>query len=97
MPLNHSKLIANGTNTSSTLSTLSSVSIGSNASTPFEPSPTADFDRSDDVVYHYTMNVVTAVRYLLQGVQEARVDQYLDLVKVFNSNTYFGFLEKQLF
>ena len=87
VPLNHSKPIANGTNTSSTLSTLSSVSIlssASTASTPVEPSPTAELDRRDDPVYHCTMNVVTAVRYLLQGVQEARVDQYLELVKVFN-------------
>ncbi|CAG2105622.1 unnamed protein product [Medioppia subpectinata] len=78
VPSNHSKVVSNGTNNSSTLSTLSSIS---NPSTPLEPTPTADLDRSDDGVYHYTMNVVNAVRYLLQGVQEARVEQYLELVK----------------
>jgi len=42
---------------------------------------TAELNRTDDDVYHYTMNVVNAVRYLLQGVQEARVEHYLELVK----------------
>jgi hypothetical protein len=84
----HSKSITNGTINSSA-STLSSVSIGSAVSNPSEPTPTADLDRSDDEVYHYTMNVVNAVRLLLQGVQDSRVDQYLDLVKVINLYIHF--------
>jgi len=83
----HSKTTKNGT-IDSNMSTLSSVSMASSASTPVEPTPTADLDRSDDEVYQYTMNVVNAVRLLLQGVQESRVDQYLDLVKVMNLFMY---------
>ncbi|XP_054154362.1 focal adhesion kinase 1-like isoform X2 [Oppia nitens] len=84
VPLSHSKPIANGTNNSSTLSTLSSISMAStntSSNTPLDTQPTADIDRTNDEVYNYTMNVVNAVRFLLQGVQEARVDQYIDLVK----------------
>ncbi|XP_074102045.1 protein tyrosine kinase 2 Fak isoform X2 [Cotesia typhae] len=46
-----------------------------------EPTPTADLDRSNDKVYDCTTNVVRAVMSLSQGVQQSKVDQYLELVR----------------
>ena len=44
-------------------------------------STSSEIDRTDDLVYKYTTRVVSAVRQLLQGVQEARTRDYLQLVK----------------
>ena len=46
-----------------------------------EPTPTADLDRSNDKVYDCTTSVVKAVMSLSQGVQQNKVDQYLELVR----------------
>lgn len=46
-----------------------------------EPTPTADLDRSNDKVYDCTTNVVRAVMSLLQGVQQSKAEQYLELVR----------------
>ncbi|XP_011312276.1 focal adhesion kinase 1 isoform X2 [Fopius arisanus] len=46
-----------------------------------EPTPTADLDRSNDRVYDCTTNVVRAVMFLSQGVQQNKADQYLELVR----------------
>uniref|UniRef100_A0A6V7JJ46 Focal AT domain-containing protein n=1 Tax=Bracon brevicornis TaxID=1563983 RepID=A0A6V7JJ46_9HYME len=46
-----------------------------------EPTPTADLDRSNDKVYDCTTNVVRAVMFLSQGVQQSEADQYLELVQ----------------
>ncbi|CAL1265166.1 unnamed protein product [Larinioides sclopetarius] len=43
--------------------------------------PTAELDRTGDTVYENTTNVVKAVMSLSQGVQQGRVDDYLELVK----------------
>ncbi|XP_017776897.1 PREDICTED: focal adhesion kinase 1 isoform X4 [Nicrophorus vespilloides] len=46
-----------------------------------EPNRTADLDRSNDKVYDSTTLVVKAVMALSQGVQQARAEKYLDLVR----------------
>ncbi|XP_015113268.1 focal adhesion kinase 1 isoform X5 [Diachasma alloeum] len=46
-----------------------------------EPTPTADLDRSNDKVYDCTTNVVRAVMFLSQGVQQNKAEQYLELVR----------------
>ncbi|KAL7299431.1 hypothetical protein TKK_0007674 [Trichogramma kaykai] len=46
-----------------------------------EPTPTADLDRKNDKVYECTTSVVRAIMALSQGVQQARVDQYLEFVR----------------
>lgn len=46
-----------------------------------EPTPTARLDRTHDKVYDATTSVVRAVMLLSQGVQQARSDNYVDLVK----------------
>ncbi len=46
-----------------------------------EPTPTARLDRTHDRVYDATTAVVRSVMILSQGVQQARSDQYVDLVK----------------
>src|ERR1700691_4130537 len=67
----HSKSCLTNSSASSSLSP-------PNASTPIEPTPTANLDRTGDAVYQYTMSVVCAVRQLLQGVQESRTADYID-------------------
>lgn len=64
----------NGTNSSGISSSLSSSSVNFTQ-------PTANLDRTDDIVYQFTTNVVQAVRLLLQGVQASKVDNYIELVK----------------
>lgn len=46
-----------------------------------EPTPTARLDRTHDKVYDATTSVVRAVMLLSQGVQQAKSDFYVDLVK----------------
>ncbi|XP_064486390.1 focal adhesion kinase 1-like isoform X2 [Ornithodoros turicata] len=46
-----------------------------------EPAPTAELDRTDDRVYGCTTQVVRSVMTLSQGVQENRLEEFLDLVK----------------
>lgn len=46
-----------------------------------EPTPTARLDRTHDKVYDATTCVVRAVMLLSQGVQLAKSDNYVDLVK----------------
>ena len=46
-----------------------------------EPTPTARLDRAHDKVYDATTSVVRAVMLLSQGVQQAKSDNYVDLVK----------------
>lgn len=46
-----------------------------------EPTPTARLDRTHDKVYDATTSVVRAVMLLSQGVQQAKSDNYVDLVK----------------
>lgn len=41
----------------------------------------AELDRTNDTVYASTTNVVRAIMALSTGVQSAKVDQYLDLVR----------------
>lgn len=42
--------------------------------------PTALMDRQDDLVYQYMTSIVTATKSLLSGVQQNRVDSYVELV-----------------
>lgn len=46
-----------------------------------EPTPTARLDRTYDKVYDATTSVVRSVMLLSQGVQQAKSDTYVDLVK----------------
>ncbi|XP_046437098.1 focal adhesion kinase 1-like isoform X5 [Daphnia pulex] len=46
-----------------------------------EPTPTARLDRTHDKVYDATTSVVRAVMLLSQGVQQAKIENYVDLVK----------------
>ncbi|EFX90064.1 hypothetical protein DAPPUDRAFT_309846 [Daphnia pulex] len=46
-----------------------------------EPTPTARLDRTHDKVYDATTSVVRAVLLLSQGVQLAKIENYVDLVK----------------
>ncbi|EFX76463.1 hypothetical protein DAPPUDRAFT_7154, partial [Daphnia pulex] len=46
-----------------------------------EPKPTARLDRTHDKVYDATKSVVRAVVLLSQGVQQAKIEKYVDLVK----------------
>ena len=52
--------------------------------TPPEPPPDVDveLDRTNDHVYSATTNVVRAVMEMTRGVQQAKADQYVTLVKV---------------
>ncbi|EFX88826.1 hypothetical protein DAPPUDRAFT_41466, partial [Daphnia pulex] len=45
------------------------------------PTPTARLDRTHDKVYDATTSVVRAVVLLSQGVQQAKIENYVDLVK----------------
>ncbi|EFX88947.1 LOW QUALITY PROTEIN: hypothetical protein DAPPUDRAFT_234007 [Daphnia pulex] len=45
-----------------------------------EPTPTARLDRTHDKVYDATTSVVRAVMLLSQGVQQAKIENYVDLV-----------------
>ena len=50
---------------------------------PAPPAPPAtDLDRGDDPVYDNTTSVVRAVMEMTKGVQQARAEEYLELVKV---------------
>ena len=88
VPSKHSKSSNNGTLNSKTSDETNACS-SPVLSTPSDPNPTAELDRTGDDVYLYTMNVVCSVRNLLQGVQESRVDDYLNLVKVSNGVVLF--------
>lgn len=46
-----------------------------------EPTPTARLDRTYDKVYDATTYVVRAVMSLSDGVKQAKIDNYVDLVK----------------
>ena len=76
LPLTHNRKKMEATSASS-LGTSRSPSVGSVSL----PQPTAELDRSEDLVYRFTTNVVYSVRNLFQGVQESKVDSYTDLVK----------------
>ncbi|EFX62767.1 hypothetical protein DAPPUDRAFT_336456 [Daphnia pulex] len=45
-----------------------------------EPTPTARLDRTHDKVYDATTSVVRAVMLLSQGVQQAKIENYVDIV-----------------
>ncbi len=47
-----------------------------------EPPPGGELDRNNDHVYMATTNVVRAVMDMTRGVQQAKADQYIKLVKV---------------
>ncbi|EFX80622.1 hypothetical protein DAPPUDRAFT_103017 [Daphnia pulex] len=47
-----------------------------------EPTPTARLDRTHDKVYDATTSVVRAVILLSQGVQQAKIENYVDLVEM---------------
>ncbi|EFX90398.1 hypothetical protein DAPPUDRAFT_309612 [Daphnia pulex] len=46
-----------------------------------EPTPTARLDRTHDKVYDAMTSVVRAVMLLSQGVQQAKIENYVDIVK----------------